>query len=145
MPPTERAFLRQAETVRDALETFITVQKKGSPRAIQCCLVEVVNFAVRPFYYSSTQILWLNFYFRALSVTSLSSSTTLSSRRSLQLSSRPLKTSLAGTRASNFRTAGAKSLGSMHALTTIFIVQLQRKVCISFLLFLIILIRSSST
>lgn len=47
MAPTERSVLKQANTVREALDTFLEIQKKGTPRVIHCCLVEVINFAVR--------------------------------------------------------------------------------------------------
>jgi hypothetical protein len=47
MSPTERSVLKQVATVREALDTFLEVQKKGTPRVIHCSLLEVINFAVR--------------------------------------------------------------------------------------------------
>lgn len=47
MPPTEKAFLRQADVVREALETFLAVVEKGSPRVTFCSMTEVVNYTVR--------------------------------------------------------------------------------------------------
>ena len=57
MPPTERSVLKHVSTVREALETLIDVQKKGTPRVIHCSLVEVINFTVR--LYSASEILIL--------------------------------------------------------------------------------------
>lgn len=47
MGPTERSVLRQVAAVREALDTFLDVQKKGTSRVIHCSLLEVINFAVR--------------------------------------------------------------------------------------------------
>ena len=47
MPPTEKAFLRQAETIREALETFLAIREIGTPRVVTCAMIELVNFTVR--------------------------------------------------------------------------------------------------
>lgn len=44
--PTEHSFLKHAHIVREALETFLLIQEKGSPRVVQCAMTEVINFAV---------------------------------------------------------------------------------------------------
>ena len=47
MPPTEKAFLHQAGTIHDALETFLTISKKGSPHVVYCSLLKLVGLTVR--------------------------------------------------------------------------------------------------
>ena len=57
MPPTEKAFLRQAGTIRDALETFLAISEKGSPRVVYCSLLELVSLTVG-FYCFSDRSSW---------------------------------------------------------------------------------------
>ena len=46
MPPTEKAFLCQARTICDVLETILVISEKGSPCVVYCLLLELVSFTV---------------------------------------------------------------------------------------------------
>lgn len=46
MPPTEKTFLRVAESIRESLETFQSIVEKGSSRVVYCCILELVSATV---------------------------------------------------------------------------------------------------
>jgi hypothetical protein len=47
--PSEKAFLRQAELAREALDTFLAVRDKPSPNIVKLALADLIDTTVRIF------------------------------------------------------------------------------------------------